>query len=215
MAETNERRARLERDLEVLTDLATRFDYFDVKPLSGQPPTCYEMIFRLPGYISPAGGISSMHKVVMNIPREYPRGSGAAPRFDFTSTPVFHPNVAGSGWVCLGFGHIQDWHFGYRIEDLVYQIADIIIFGPGSFNLRSQARSRGDWPVWISAHRTPLYAGALFPDPTRRPLKKKNVKPQIRVRSVKQKAEYAPSAAADPQPAVPAVRTRQVLRPGK
>ena len=218
MAENKDRRARLERDLEVLTDLARRFSYFDVRPTAGQPPTAYEMTFHLPGYVSEAGATSKRHVVTMNVPLGYPRGSGAAPRFDFTSPPVFHPNVAGNGWVCLGFGHIQDWHFGYRIEDLVYQVADIIVFGPTSFNLKSQARSKGDWAGWIAAHQTPLYTGALFPDPTRKPFKKKPKKPEVRVRKVEQTAEPEPAPPPAPpaiRPAGPVVRTRRVLRTGK
>ncbi len=216
MAESSDRQARLRRDQEVLTEIASRFPYFDVKPGAGQPPTSYEMTFHFPGYINVEGSTSNRHEVIMKMPREYPRGSKADPRFDFKSTPVYHPNVSGTGWICLGFGHNQKWHFGYRIEDLVYQVAEIIIFSPSSFNLRSPARSMADWPSWIAAHQTPLYTGALFPDPTRKPFKKKPEKPQVRILEVKRPADPVPTPAPPaPQSAAPIVRKRRVLRTGK
>jgi ubiquitin-protein ligase len=220
MTQTDERMARLRRDQQVLTELARKFTYFDVKPIEGDPPTMYEMTFHLPGYVDSSGRTSNRHCVVMKIPREYPRGAGAAPRFDFKGTPVYHPNVASSGWICLGFGHIQDWHFGYRIEDLVYQVAEIIVFGPSSYNLGSQARSMGDWMGWIRAHQIPLYNGALFPDPTRKIVKKKKPeKPKVKVRRSVKESPPQPAPQPDLQPAPnpqrPTVRARRVIRERK
>lgn len=169
MKEASGRETRLGEDHASIARLDRDFEYFSATSLEGTPPHSYRLDISLPGYVSEAGEVAKNHRVLLRFPLGYPRRE--APKFDFESKPVFHPNVAASGWVCMGFGGQQTWHFGFQIEDLLARLIEIIIFvtdDPTAFNPKSQARSGVNWTAWANQHRTPLYEGPIFPSGTRR-----------------------------------------------
>jgi len=184
----NLRNNRLKQDYLTLKVLSNKFNYFEIEKTEGNPPISYQFNFKFPGFIDKNGKTRNNHQVIMKIPSGYPMND--APRFDFlTRPPVYHPNVSTSGWICLGFGHRQDWHFGYNIEDLICQVAEIIIFTPESHNLASKANStNSDWISWIENQKIPLYSGPLFPDDIiAKNSIQKNQKSKVSIRSKKQK----------------------------
>jgi ubiquitin-protein ligase len=211
------REPRLRQDREAIASLTRTFPQFSAEPLEGTPPHLYRLCLRLPGYVSETGTIATDHRVKLRFPSGYPRND--PPRFDFESSPVFHPNVAASGFICLGFGGQQKWHYGYRTEDLIARLVEIIVFvtdDPTAFNPESPARSGVNWKAWASCHKTPLYDGPIFPTGIRRKLVSQSAPPAlVRVRRVLHAGQLPPTAAAHAlasRSAAPLIRVLRFIR---
>jgi ubiquitin-protein ligase len=143
------RELRLLEDKKKLEKMAESCPYLTVQPVKGTPPTEYMLTFKLRGYINRAGNTRDTHKVRLRLPAGYP--ISAAPSFQFVNK-LWHPNVYSNGDVCLGLSGA--WKPGYRIDELVEDIAKYICFKKDSYNLSSKANSSCD-ASWIRSHTIP------------------------------------------------------------
>ena len=146
------------RDLRLLGDqqkimkLAAGCPYLRIKPIKGQPPTAYQLEFKLKGYINKNAQVAGFHKVRLVFPEQYP--FFAPPKFSFLGRGLFHPNVYRNGEVCHGW-YLNNWNPAIHIDDLILDIARIISFKTNSYNLKSPANYACDME-WIEAHEIPV-----------------------------------------------------------
>ncbi len=146
---------RLTNDQKILMNVNNKSQYISIEPIDGSPPYKYLLIYQVPGYVNEEGLTRDTHHVEMFFPGGYPINE--APMFKFLDE-LWHPNVFVNGNVCLGFTH-QSWTFAYDIDQLVYDIGNMIRFSRDSYNLDSPARgtlSENGWQGWIRTHRIPL-----------------------------------------------------------
>lgn len=152
------RDTRLVEDQKKLEKLAAACDYLQVEPIRGNPPTEYLLTFKLNGYVDSSGKVSKTHKVRLTLPAGYPISDWPAFHFD---KGLWHPNVYTSGDVCLGFSSSR-WKPGFRIDELVIDIAKFICFKEDSYNLNSPANG-GCSSSWISSHTIPVDSTNVLP----------------------------------------------------
>jgi len=144
---------RLQNDYEQLKNIDDISPYISIRGERGNPPTKYEIIYRIPGYVNSSGDIRDEHRVELNLPHDYP--FSAPPKFRFLDS-LWHPNVFVGGDVCLGLT-ADNWRVGYELDQLVYDVGNIVLFDPISINLGSLARGTlTEWNAWINSHRAPL-----------------------------------------------------------
>ena len=144
------REFRLLEDKKKLEKMAESCPYLTVQQVKGNPPTEYMLTFKLRGYIDSKGNTRDMHQVRLTLPSGYPILS--PPSFQFVNK-LWHPNVYRNGDVCLGLS--GSWKPGYRIDELVEDIAKYICFKKDSYNLSSIANSSCD-ASWIRTHTIPV-----------------------------------------------------------
>lgn len=143
---------RLQNDYKRLMNINGKSPYISIEPKGGNPPDRYLITYKLPGYINSSGAIRNVHQVAMLLPEAYPLQE--APQFKFLEE-LWHPNVYTGGAVCLG----SNWNVGFEIDQLIYDIGNMIRFGKDSYNLGSPARRPPhalDWERWINHHKIPL-----------------------------------------------------------
>lgn len=93
-------------------------------PMFGGPPESYHVQFRGRGVWRQAGSSETLvlerHEVVIHLGASYPR---TMPELTWKS-PVFHPNVSGSGVVCLG-GYGTHWVPSLSLDELCEMLWDM------------------------------------------------------------------------------------------
>ena len=146
---------RLKNDNKILMNMSQKSQYISIEPQSGNPPYKYLITYNVPGYINYSGSTRGVHQVAIELPEGYPISE--PPRFHFRED-LWHPNVFSGGDVCLGLSS-RTWNFGYDIDQLIYDIGNMILFSPESYNLDSLAQmgiDKSAWRSWIRSHKTPL-----------------------------------------------------------
>ncbi len=104
-----------------------------VKPLKGDPPVAYEVVYTMKGFTGPpASGSGAIPPVggehVLRIsldPRKYPN----VPPDLKMQTPAFHPNISRSGEVCVGQIPSGSWNIHLWIwKDVIVQTGRMITY---------------------------------------------------------------------------------------
>jgi ubiquitin-protein ligase len=115
---------RLRSDYKMLEQLKTESSIFDFEAY-GTPPDHYVLYFRGQGIyrVENASEVSlrMRHEVVMRLGAGYPRN---APSITWR-TPIFHPNIASSGVVCLG-AYGQHWAPSVTLDELCHMLWDML-----------------------------------------------------------------------------------------
>ena len=178
---------RLENDHKALLNIDRKSPYISIEPLSGKPPYKYMITYKILGYVNESGATRSIHHVDMLLPEGYPISD--PPEFIFREN-LWHPNVFTDGKVCLGLT-TSNWNYGFDIDQLIYDVGNMVRFSQNSINLKSIARvnlSKNAWETWIDNHRVPLTdIDFNVSDSPIITIKKKDNRPEIKIRSPKEK----------------------------
>jgi hypothetical protein len=117
---------RLKSDQKALAQLAADSTIFEFSPY-GTPPDFYIVRFRGRGFWKPdpIGDVlvRDEHEVHVRLGASYPR---MMPELAWKS-PIFHPNISGSGVVCLG-GYGTYWVPSLALDELCGMLWDMIRF---------------------------------------------------------------------------------------
>lgn len=120
------RTRRLKSDFEAMTKLVAESSIITFGA-EHNPPDVYRVRFRGKGaYRNPQNYdvlVSENHEVVIRLTAAYPR---MIPELIW-QTPIFHPNISGSGVVCLG-GYQTNWVPSLRLDELCIMLWDMIRF---------------------------------------------------------------------------------------
>jgi ubiquitin-protein ligase len=178
---------RLENDNKALLNIDRKSPHISIEPMSGRPPYKYLITYSVKGYLDQSGATRSIHHVEMTLPEGYPVSD--PPQFIFRES-LWHPNVFADGKVCLGLT-TSNWNFGYDIDQLIYDVGNMVRFAPNSINLKSIARmniGKDAWKTWINSHQAPL-ADIDFnvSDSPVIKIKEKAKKPEIKILPLKEK----------------------------
>jgi ubiquitin-protein ligase len=118
------RTRRLRSDLKILEQLKSQSSIFDFEAY-GTPPDHYVLYFRGQGIYRPENASEVAprlrHEVVMRLGAGYPRN---APSITWR-TPIFHPNIASSGVVCLG-AYGQHWAPSVTLDEICHMLWDML-----------------------------------------------------------------------------------------
>jgi hypothetical protein len=127
---TSPRDRRLQRDLAVLEGLRRESPIFDfqVDPRAlSTAPELYRLRFKGRGLALQTRAlrrsqvvVQSEHEVLLHLVAAYPR---SAPHLKWL-TPIYHPNIARSGAVCLG-GFGTHWSPGIQLDQLCEMLWDM------------------------------------------------------------------------------------------
>jgi len=113
---------RLRNDHRTLERLRDESTVFDFEASGGNPPTCYLVTFRGVGLARRHDkiGLVHEHRVEVKLIGSYPR---TMPELRWL-TPIFHPNIAESGMVCIGeFG--THWAPSVGLDTLLSMLWDM------------------------------------------------------------------------------------------
>lgn len=124
---------RLQREWERLESLQTRGDCFVCQVLEREPggsPVAYQWIFRGPGIVAsgqlgePPRRVDRMdHQVHCQLDDSFPR---SAPWLRW-QTPIFHPNIAPNGMICLG-GYSSHWTASLWLDQLCEMLWEMLVY---------------------------------------------------------------------------------------
>jgi ubiquitin-protein ligase len=124
MPRPSPRLRRLNSDHNALTRLRSESTVFDFVS-SGDPPDRYLVKFKGRGLVRSDGSsritIATEHHVSIGLGASYPR---LMPELQW-KTPLFHPNVSGSGVVCLG-GYGTYWVPSLNLDELCEMLWDML-----------------------------------------------------------------------------------------
>jgi len=141
------RTRRLRTDLKALESLRNDSTILDFVA-QGNPPESYVITFHGRGLYRREGNpetlVRDSHEVAVRLGASYPR---VMPEMGWRS-PIFHPNISGSGVVCLG-GYGTYWVPSLNLDELCEMLWDMIRFqnyDPSSPYNREAAR-------WIEHQR--------------------------------------------------------------
>jgi len=113
------------RSLEKLRDDSSILDFSVPGALYGGPPESYLIRFRGRGFWHTDGApdvlVREYHEVAIQLGASYPR---MMPELSW-KTPIFHPNISGSGVVCLG-GYGTHWVPSLNLDELCGMLWDMI-----------------------------------------------------------------------------------------
>jgi ubiquitin-protein ligase len=133
---------RLYADYQAVREHFTGHPHIQVRPLYGNPPEAYEIVYRVPGVVlDPASNrpiISNEHRARIYLHREYPREKPKC----VMETPIFHPNIG--SYICID----DYWAAGETLVDIIIHIGQMIQYQ--NYNPRSPLN-----PVaarWASTH---------------------------------------------------------------
>ncbi len=116
----NARLRRLYADYQQLRDDFTGHPYIAVRPLQGNPPEAYEVVYRVRGLAlddrTNRPVVRTDHRVKIYLQRDYPREK---PKCVLT-TPIFHPNFG--SYICID----DYWAAGETLSDVIIQIGQMI-----------------------------------------------------------------------------------------
>jgi ubiquitin-protein ligase len=149
----NPRIRRLRSDHRQLIALKSESTIFSFIPV-GDPPDQYVLRFKGRGVYRTENGsevlIRQDHEVLLRLGSGYPR---SLPSLTWR-TPIFHPNIASSGVVCLG-AYGQHWAPSVTLEELVGMLWDMIRYA--NFDVDSPYnREAANWARTIDKLRFPL-----------------------------------------------------------
>jgi ubiquitin-protein ligase len=115
---------RLRNDLRTLEAVRAQSTILDFQAI-GDPPDRYIVRFfgRGLGRVAGRDGLAERneHEVSVTLGAGYPR---SMPELMWRS-PVFHPNISSSGWVCLG-GYGTHWAPSVGLDELMEMLWDMI-----------------------------------------------------------------------------------------
>lgn len=121
---------RLRSDLkamEKLRDESSILDFSIPSAMHGGPPEVYVVRFHGKGLWKPDESneivTRELHEVTIKLGASYPR---QIPELQWR-TPIFHPNISGSGVVCLG-GYSTHWAPSLQLDELCEMLWDMIRF---------------------------------------------------------------------------------------
>ncbi|MFQ6097188.1 MAG: ubiquitin-conjugating enzyme E2 [Armatimonadota bacterium] len=120
---------RLYADWQKIQDEFTGHPYIQVRPIAGDPPERYEVIFRVkglrwdPNLNRPVE--TDYHRADIYLHQDYPREK---PKCVLT-TDIFHPNFG--SYICIG----DHWAAGETLVDVIIQIGEMIQYQ--SYNPKS------------------------------------------------------------------------------
>jgi hypothetical protein len=113
--------------LEQLRDESSILDFTVPGALYGGPPESYLIRYRGRGFWRTDGApdvlVREYHEVAIQLGASYPR---MMPELSW-KTPIFHPNISGSGVVCLG-GYGTHWVPSLNLDELCGMLWDMIRF---------------------------------------------------------------------------------------
>jgi ubiquitin-protein ligase len=149
---------RLRSDHRSLVQLKSESTIFDFIPI-GDPPDQYVLRFKGRGVYRTENHndvlVRHEHEVLLRLGSGYPR---SLPSLTWR-TPIFHPNIASSGVVCLG-AYGQHWAPSVTLEELVGMLWDMIRYA--NFDVDSPYnREAANWARTIDKLRFPLDARPL------------------------------------------------------
>lgn len=125
----NARLRRLYADYQQLRDDFTGHPYIDVRPLHGNPPEAYEVVYRVRGLAlnerTNRPVIRTEHRARIHVHRDYPRQKPKC----VLETPIFHPNFG--SYICID----DYWAAGETLSDVIIQIGQMIQYQ--SYNPKS------------------------------------------------------------------------------
>jgi ubiquitin-protein ligase len=147
------RQRRLRSDHRSLIQLKSESSIFDFIPV-GDPPDQYILRFRGRSVYRPENSseavIRTEHEVLLRLGSGYPR---SLPSLTWR-TPIFHPNIASSGVVCLG-AYGQHWAPSVTLEELVTMLWEMLRYA--NFDVDSPYnREAANWAKSVERHRFPL-----------------------------------------------------------
>lgn len=120
------RTRRLKTDHEAMKRLRDGSSILDFIP-SGDPPERYTVLFKGKGTVrkdeSVPVELTDTHRVEIQLGIDYPRSQ---PYLKW-QTPIYHPNIAVSGAVCLG-GYSTNWTPSLTIDQLCEMLWDMVRF---------------------------------------------------------------------------------------
>ena len=113
------------RSMDRLRSESTILDFSTPGILPGSPPETYLVRFRGKGLYRPERSketrITEEHQVLIQLGASYPR---MMPDLQWQS-PIFHPNISGSGSVCLG-GYGTYWVPSLNLDELCEMLWEMI-----------------------------------------------------------------------------------------
>lgn len=147
------RTRRLRSDQRALIQLKAESTIFDFIPV-GDPADQYVLRFKGRGVYKPENANDVMirheHEVLLRLGSGYPR---SLPSLTWR-TPIFHPNIASSGVVCLG-AYGQHWAPSVTLEELVGMLWDMVRYA--NFDVDSPYnREAATWARTIEKVRFPI-----------------------------------------------------------
>ncbi len=120
---------RLRSDFRAMTQLKAESSIVDFKAY-GNPPERYLVSIKGaglrredPGTNQVRAGVLDFHEVEIYLGADYPRNR---PQLQW-KTEIFHPNISGTGLVCLG-GYSTHWVPSLNIDELVEMLWDMVRF---------------------------------------------------------------------------------------
>jgi hypothetical protein len=128
MTRESPRVRRLRTDFKALSKLKEESSIFDFSApgaLYGGPPESYVVRFQGKGLWRAEGSsnvlVREVHEVSINLGASYPR---MMPELAWR-TPIFHPNISGSGVVCIG-GYGTYWVPSLNLDELCGMLWDMV-----------------------------------------------------------------------------------------
>ncbi len=141
---------RLRADLRAMEQLrsdSTILDFDIPGPMHGGPPETYLIRFHGEGLWRADGDtdvlIRERHEVSIQLGASYPR---SMPELQWR-TPIFHPNISGSGIVCLG-GYGTHWVPSLNLDELCAMLWDMIRYE--NFDIESPYNREA--AIWAKTH---------------------------------------------------------------
>jgi len=125
----NARLRRLYADYQQLRNDFTGHPYVDIRPLYGNPPEAYEVVYHVRGLAldqrTNRPVVRTEHRVKIYLHRDYPRQKPKC----VLETPIFHPNFG--SYICID----DYWAAGETLSDVIVQIGQMIQYQ--SYNPKS------------------------------------------------------------------------------
>ena len=148
---------RLRSDFRALQQLraeSTILDFTTAATSGGNPPEAYTIRFEGRGFWRSDGShqvlIRERHEMAIQLGASYPR---MMPELAWRS-PIFHPNISGSGVVCLG-GYGTYWVPSVNLDELCNMLWDMIRYK--NFDVESPYnREAAAWAKTQSDFRLPI-----------------------------------------------------------
>lgn len=161
---------RLESDLASLENLRNESSSFDFEALQGTPPHHYMLTFNGPSLAQKQTLFGSRvslvqtHQIELQLVPSYPRSNPML----IWKTPIFHPNIASNGAVCLG-GFSSHWVPGLMLDQLCEMLWDMMRYA----NVNPTSPYNREAALWLASQKS-----FRFPlDP--RPLRDRVVRPSF------------------------------------
>ena len=153
MTRQSPRIRRLRTDNNALLKLKSQSTIVDFVA-HGSPPDHYLVTLRGRGFYRPDGtnrvAIREEHQVSIGLGASYPR---LMPELQW-KTPIFHPNISGSGVVCLG-GYGTYWVPSLNLDELCEMLWDMIRYANYDVN-SPYNRDAANWARIQSDFRLPI-----------------------------------------------------------